>query len=272
MKPSTPLVYVIQAEDPPLALKSRFGSQADWFTQALSQVNSPIQVIRPHAGDPLPAADDPHPVIISGSWAMVTDKADWSEALASWIRLRYASEAPLLGVCYGHQLMAYALGGLVHYHPKGRELGCLPVWQVPLSLNEHEQALLKGLPTRFYTFLTHQQTVLQPPPQARILLRSSHDTHQMLSYRAGFYSVQFHPEFTTPLLAACIHGRAEQLAQEGYVVQDLLDGLQATPEARTLLERFIRLYSPVLTEERKNSPGVTPIKSLKATTNADILS
>lgn len=274
MNTTTSLVYVIQAADPPAELQAQYGSQGDWFTQALAHQGWNVHVLRPHAGDPLPASDDPHPVIISGSWAMVTDREPWSEAMAAWIRERYPTDAPLFGVCYGHQLMAYALGGVVDYHPQGRELGCLNVWQLETVLKPHEAELLDAVATSFPAFLTHEQSVLRIPDGAKVLLRSEHDPHQMLSYRAGFYSVQFHPEFTVNLLGATIKRRAQQLQAEGQDVDNLLAQLQDTPEAHGLLLQFVHTYSPALptTEERTNSPGGIPISSLNAATNADILS
>ncbi|MCX5591976.1 glutamine amidotransferase [Alcaligenes endophyticus] len=274
MKPATSLVYIIQAADPPAELQSLHGSQGDWFTHALSNLPCTVRVLRPHAGDALPNTDDPHPVIISGSWAMVTDRAPWSEALAHWIRERYHSTAPLLGVCYGHQLMADALGGVVDYHPQGRELGCLNVWQLAQPLLDHEAMLLGTLTHQFPALLTHEQSVLTPPSCARVLMRSDHDPHQMLSYRAGFYSVQFHPEFTVSLLRATIQRRAEQLIAEGYKLDDLLHPLQDTQQARQLLINFVQTYSPALLDAaaRKNSPGVSPMSSLNDATKADILS
>ncbi|RYF49524.1 MAG: glutamine amidotransferase, partial [Comamonadaceae bacterium] len=81
--------------------------------------NAQIQVVRPSLGETLPA---PHAVagaIITGSWNMVTDREDWSELTAAWVREAFAGDVPLLGICYGHQLMAHALGGVVDYHPQG---------------------------------------------------------------------------------------------------------------------------------------------------------
>lgn len=65
--------------------------------------------------------------LLSGSWAMVTDRADWSERTAAWVRGAVADGLPLLGVCYGHQLMSYALGGNVGDNPAGWERGLIAV-------------------------------------------------------------------------------------------------------------------------------------------------
>src|SRR5688572_21533998 len=61
--------------------------------------------------------------IVTGSGAMVTDRHEWSERSAQWLRDAAHDGMPLLGICYGHQLIAHALGGEVDYHPAGREMG-----------------------------------------------------------------------------------------------------------------------------------------------------
>ena len=123
-----------------------------------------------------------------------------------------AADRALLGVCYGHQLMAHALGGMVDYHPLGREVGC---HQVVLAAAAKNDDFFADMPEQFGAYLTHEQSVLVPPPGATVLARSDHDAHQILRYGPKALSMQFHPEFTAQLMAACIQRRAELLAAEG---------------------------------------------------------
>jgi GMP synthase (glutamine-hydrolysing) len=77
---------------------------------------------------------------------MVTDRLAWSEKTAAWIRSAMAVEMPLFGICYGHQLMADALGGEVAYHPAGRETGCKAI---TLSAAGRTDPLLSDRPAHF---------------------------------------------------------------------------------------------------------------------------
>ncbi|MGM0855722.1 MAG: glutamine amidotransferase-related protein [Pseudomonadota bacterium] len=62
-------------------------------------------------------------VIITGSHSMVSEAPTWSEALKPWLRQALANEVPMLGVCYGHQLMAAAFDGISDYHPARPRVG-----------------------------------------------------------------------------------------------------------------------------------------------------
>ncbi len=263
-------VHILQAGDPPADVMQRFGSQGLWFTQALQPLNADTLIWRVDQDPALPPADCADPIVITGSWCMVTDRLDWSEALAAWIRLRLRNHLPLLGICYGHQLMAHALGGVVDYHPKGRELGCLPVTLAPQAT---EHPLLSDLPAQFNALLTHQQSVLMVPDGVQVLAGSEHDPHQILRFGPAQWSAQFHPEFSGELLRYCIERNRAALEAEGCEVAALLAGVGDTPAARQLLWKFVAAYSPASSAGvRKNSPGVSPINSRNAATKADILS
>ena len=97
------------------------------------------------------------------------------------------------------------------------------------------------MPEQFGAYLTHEQSVLVPPPGATVLARSEHDAHQILRYGPRALSVQFHPEFTAPLMAACIQRRAALLAAEGRDVAAMLSGIGPTVQSRRLLHTFVAL-------------------------------
>lgn len=127
----------------------------------------------------MPDPDSQTVAVMTGSWAMVTDRLAWSEKTAAWIRSAMAVEMPLFGICYGHQLMADALGGEVAYHPAGRETGCKAI---TLSAAGRTDPLLSDRPAHFPAHLSHLQTVVRLPPDATVLAASAHDPHQIVRY------------------------------------------------------------------------------------------
>jgi len=147
------------------------------------------------------------------------------------LRRAMTAEVPMFGVCYGHQLLAYALGGEVAYHPQGMEIGTHTIELLPAAQND---PLLAPLPRQFAANLIHSQTVLTPPAGATVLARSAQDPHQILRYRDNVMTVQFHPEFTDLVMRAFWRSMTErELIQTEYEISD-------TPESRGLLARFIQ--------------------------------
>lgn len=229
-------LLIVQMSVPPDEVRARVGEQMDWFLALLEELPVEPVCVRPHLGETLPEARHVGAVIISGSWSMVTERAEWSERTADWIRLVHDARVPLFGVCYGHQLIAHALGGRVDWLPGGRELGALPV-----RLTEAGRAhpMLSDFPSVFPVILSHEQSVVSLPPTARVLAGSSRDPHQILHYGGETWSTQFHPEFTPELLSTCLERRRGVLEAEGLDVTALLDSLESTPFAARLLIEFV---------------------------------
>jgi GMP synthase (glutamine-hydrolysing) len=227
---------IVQIGEPPAAIAAEVGEQYQWFVDKLALQSQDYVLIRPDRGDLLPDPDLISAAIITGSWAMVTDHASWSESAAAWIRKVHGLALPLLGVCYGHQLIAYALGGTVAYNQRGWETGLQPV---RLMVQTDNDPLLSGLPAQFEAWLSHLQTVLQPPAQATVLACSPQDDCQIIRYSPQACSLQFHPEFSRSLMACCLRHSTRSGAQEQLAkIQSL-----AEPEWPSLiLDRFCQIW------------------------------
>ncbi|GAA0485480.1 MULTISPECIES: glutamine amidotransferase [Tatumella] len=234
-----PQIIIVQTGTPPEDIRQQYGDLPDWFSQAIGVPLKEILVVRVFDGDELPAPDPRRLAIITGSWAMVTEKLPWSEKTAAWIRSAMAVSMPLFGVCYGHQLMAYALGGEVRYLDSVRETGCLSVSLREAAKND---PLVGTLPDSFPAHLTHMQTVSRAPQGAKVLADSAADGHQIVRYGPNAVSTQFHPEFTVAAARAMTARNSEIFAAEGRDTQAIIDGITQTPEATRLLTAFIAQY------------------------------
>jgi len=185
--------------------------------------------------------------LITGSRANVTDHAPWSEACAGWVRDAMDASLPLFGICYGHQLMSHALGGRVDYLEGGREIGTR---QVELTAQGASDALLDGMPSIFAAHFIHEQTVAEPPAGAAVLARNGKDSHQMLRYGPDAVSVQFHPEFTVPVMRAYFDVMQAGLADEGLDVPALRAGVAETPVSHAIMRRFFERLVPASADAR----------------------
>jgi GMP synthase (glutamine-hydrolysing) len=230
-----PLV-ILQMGEPALEIRARHGEQPDWF-RAVIGGSVDVRTVRPFLGEPLPKVGTFAAAIISGSAAMVTDRSEWSERAAAWTLEVMHAALPLFGVCYGHQLMAHALGGEVGYLPAGREMGS---YEISLSEGAASDPLLAGFPPCFDAILIHQQSILTLPPNAIVLGHSDKDSHQIVRFSPSAFSVQFHPEFTPELITMYIHARAEILKAEGFGIPELLARVTAAPFARRILQNFVK--------------------------------
>lgn len=228
-------VLIVQMSRPPQSIVDQVGEQADWFRAALAPTGASVAVVRPHLGEALPPPGRFGAAVVSGAWEMVTDRLDWSERTGTWLAGLVAREVPVLGICYGHQLLAQALGGRVDYHPGGRETGTHAVELLPAA---HGDAVAQVLGTRFTAHLSHLQAVIEPPAGATVLARSAHDPHQILRYGPTALSVQFHPEFDEAVMRTCLNAQSPALAREGLDAAALLANVGSTPRAVELLRRF----------------------------------
>ncbi|MEO6064316.1 MAG: glutamine amidotransferase [Lysobacterales bacterium] len=254
----TKRMLIVQTGRAIASVRARLGDFPHWFRVAMGLPRNAVEIVDVQHGDSLPsllagearwalAASDradeaPHHgyagIVITGSNSMVSEREPWSETTAEWIRAAHAANTPLLGVCYGHQLIAHAFGGRVDYHPQGREMGTQTIERLDSA---EDDALWHDAPSRFVAHLTHRQSVLGAPCSAVILARSAHDPCQALRIGERTWGVQFHPEFSTAAMSSYIAARGEELLREGNCPRTLARGVRAAPHARAILRRFARL-------------------------------
>lgn len=230
-------VLIIRTGTAPASIRARHGDFPHWFRIATGLARERIREIDVVAGEPLPAPGEVAAAFITGSAAMVTERAPWSERTAEWIRAAMDNELPLFGVCYGHQLMAHALGGRVGYLAGGREIGTLPIERLADAGGD---PVAGALPERFHAHTTHEQSVLELPAGTRVLARSDRDPHHLLRYGPKALSVQFHPEFNAEIMRAYIHRKRHDMGREGHDVRRIHAAVNPTPIARRLLRSFAR--------------------------------
>jgi GMP synthase (glutamine-hydrolysing) len=177
-------------------------------------------------------------VIVTGSAAMVSMPEPWAERTASWLRSTHAASVPILGICYGHQLLAWALGGSVHANPNGREIGTATVELTPDATHDR---LLGGLGPTLTVQETHVESVAALPPGARLLAGNAHDPHQAFAVGESSWGVQFHPEFDAAIVRRYLEERRSIIAAEGLDPDRLLAGVADSSDGRAILETFNRL-------------------------------
>jgi GMP synthase (glutamine-hydrolysing) len=227
---------IIETGDPAPSLR-RYGSFAHWIRVAAGLRAEQAVVYRVIDGHALPQRDGFAGALITGSGAMVTERLDWSERSAGWLRDAAHAGMPLFGICYGHQLLAHALGGEVGYNPVGREMGTVRIERNDAAADD---PLFGALPRDFDAHATHLQSVVRLPEGAVGLARSEKDGCHAFRWGKATWGVQFHPEFNTAMMRGYIAARHEKLLNEGMDPHALRRGVHAAPRARAVLRRFVR--------------------------------
>lgn len=214
------------------------GDFEHWISTGMGLVAPQYRVVDVRAGERLPEPGEVAGIVVTGSAAMVTEALPWSEAAAQWLQQAVAQSVPVLGICYGHQLLAHALGGKVDFHAGGREIGTT---MVTLTEAARHDALFAALPESFPVNVSHMQTVVTLPPQAVVLATNGFEPFHAVRFREQAWGVQFHPEFAADVMHAYLQDRHSQLVAEGFDPAVLEQQVAETPVAGSLLRRFVRL-------------------------------
>lgn len=185
-------------------LVAEHGEYPAMFTRLLQTVAPALttSAYRVYAGE-FPARSDAHAAyIISGSRFSVYDEDPWIRRLEAFVRELYAARIPTVGICFGHQMMARALGGVTAKAPQGWGIGKhvsqvlrTPAWMRPVA-------------PEYGVFVSHQDQVTQLPPAAERLAASAHCPNAMFVVDNVFLGIQGHPEFTGAFARDLARGRA----------------------------------------------------------------
>ena len=228
-------LLVLKTGDALPPVKAAHGDFAEWIAKGMGVDEDALAVANVHEGDALPDPASIAGVVVTGSPAMVTDRADWSEASAAWLaKVVEADALPVLGICYGHQLLAHALGGEVGANPNGREMGTVEVRHDAAAIAD--DPVLTGAVEPAH--MSHVESVLRPPSDARVLGTTDLEVHAALQFGPRQWGVQYHPEFDRDIMQGYIEARREVLTSEGRDPDAMIARAVETPVLTTILERF----------------------------------
>jgi GMP synthase-like glutamine amidotransferase len=178
--------------------RERHGSYPQMFERMIGAADASLtfDTVSIPGGEPLPDVEGLQAILITGSPAGVYDPLDWIAPLEEYVRTAQDRKVPMVGVCFGHQLIAQALGGTVRKSEKGWGLGRHVYDVAPAN------GVIDG--THIALACSHQDQVITPPSGAKSLLSSDFTPHAALLYAGGTtLSVQPHPEFSIGFAMAC---------------------------------------------------------------------
>lgn len=227
-------VAILETGAPPQSLRPRFGRYPDMFAALLGRDR--IEATYDVTAGEMPVRVNAHQAyLITGSAAGIHDDLPWIEPLCAFLR-ETKGRAKLIGICFGHQLMAHAFGGQVARSPRG--------WGIGLHEYEIEQRewWMDGA-ERIAVPVSHQDQVIVLPPTATMLGRSAFTPLAVLSYEnRRAISFQCHPEFTLDYAAALIGTRNHAAQDVAQSVRSLV-GVNDCARVGAWLNSFLDEYA-----------------------------
>lgn len=227
-------LYIIKCGSTFKEIIDKFGDFEDWIIRAIDP-DSEIIVINVEAGEPFPAFEKCLGAVITGSHAMVTENLPWSLDTEEWIRNASEKNIPIFGICYGHQLIAEALGGVSDFHKDGIEIGTK---EITKTVYAEKDILFKCLPDKFKAHTVHSQSAVVLPEDCVVLASNDHDKHHAFRFNNNIWGVQFHPEYSIEIMQGYLGCMTETLEKKGLDVEKLIQETAETPYPAQILKNF----------------------------------
>ena len=197
-----------------------------------------VMVNSAYKSEPLADLDQISGAIITGSPNMVTEEKEWILMISDWLKEVAKTKIPVLGICFGHQLIAKTFGGEVDYHPDGKEIGTV---DIKLTEAGKKDPLLALLPEEFLAHVIHDQTVISLPKKARRLARNDFESNHAFALFDNFWGVQFHPEFNAEIMSQYIKKYEDKLKEAGRDVDEIFNSVQKLDYGKIMLQGFIKM-------------------------------
>ena len=193
-------IGILQTGWPPEELIDKHGTYADAFARLLANRGFEFASWACLEGEFPDSVDEAEGWLITGSKFGAYEDLPWIPPLEDFLRRAYAAAIPIVGICFGHQILAQALGGKVVKYDGGWSIG-----PTEYTFDGHD----KPLPIMAW----HQDQVIEPPADATTICSTGFCRHAALKYGNKALTIQPHPEFTKAFFYDLLEVRKSILAE-----------------------------------------------------------
>ena len=229
--PSTRTRPMLYASSQPEEYRVLAGADTDLVRAAIASEVHPVVEWRTRR-DPVPDLDEFSGLVVGGSPSAAYAMEPWIRRLQAVVIDAMRRELPLLGICFGAQILARSLGGKVRPSTRGFRVGN---HRLRLRAEAANDPLFFDLPREIDVLLNHGDIIDGVPPRAILLACLGPVVQAFRVAGCPAWAVQFHPEFTPDFLR-CL----EPVARTAWPDRGFLETLAPTPAARSLLPRFLQ--------------------------------
>ena len=213
-----------------LEVSQQFGCAPDWIMAILEDSECSFKWVKFYGGEKVNHTEG-DAWIITGSPRSVYDELDWMLDMEDKIRNAQYHNKPVLGICFGHQLIAKSFGGRVELNPNGWELGAYPIELTERGLKSR---ILSGFNNHSIVYQSHGDCVTVLPKNA-VELALNNKGNQAFTIHENMYGVQFHPEFSWDIIKKYVSVRSAS----GVIVDD--PSVPESNQGKAVLHNFINL-------------------------------
>ena len=210
-------------------IEEKYGSYAEMFQSLFLSVNDQLEfTVYPVIESIYPEnMDECDAYLITGSKSSAYDKEPWIKQLQNYIVALHKHRRKLIGICFGHQIIAQALGGLTEKSKKG--------WAVGNSISNVEQTkpwmgdVMTNAKKQFSLLVSHQDQVTSLPAQAELIATTIFCPNASFQIANHILTFQGHPEFSADYLIYLMNKRRDIIGEEKY--KKAMDSLQNDQDA-----------------------------------------
>ncbi|MCX6232236.1 MAG: glutamine amidotransferase [Bacteroidetes bacterium] len=229
------MILILKTGSALASISSIYGDFEDWIIEKMQLIETEFYIHSTENYETLPPEQLYSGIVITGSPLMVNDIKLKESNLCNWLLNQQKSGTPILGICFGHQLLAVINGGSVGYNNTGTIIGSA---KTHLTLEGQQDRLLGGLPPAFDVYKSHQQSIHKLPESAEILAVNNSGIIDAVRFNANSWGLQFHPEFDFEITTLYIQEKSDALSADGFDVQALLQNVVTVDYGNRILKRF----------------------------------